>query len=64
MTVKQLVDQLSQLDQDKEVKFFSLIEKGRGCIWIEVEDCDIKTTEDGYYQLCVEGWDEEDGGHD
>jgi hypothetical protein len=64
MTVKELVDQLSKLDQDKKIKFFSYIETGRGGSWIKVNDCDIVETGKGNYKLCIEGDEEEDGGYD
>jgi hypothetical protein len=63
MTVKELVDQLSKLDQDKQITFFSYIETGMSGSWIEVDDCDIVTTEVGDYKLHVEGDEEQDGGY-
>jgi len=64
MLVKELVDQLSKLDQDKKIKFFSYIETGRGGSWIKVNDCDIVKTAKGNYKLSIEGDEEEDGGYD
>ena len=64
MTVKELVDQLSKLDQDKKIKFFSYIETGRGGSWIKVDDCNIVKTGKGNYKLCIEGDEDEDGGYD
>ncbi len=64
MLVKELVDQLSKLDQDKKIKFFSYIETGRGGSWIKVDDCDIVVTGKGNYKLCIEGDEDEDGGYD
>jgi hypothetical protein len=64
MTVKELVDQLSKLDQDKKIKFFSYIETGRGGSWIKVNDCTVVETGKGNYKLCIEGDEEEDGGYD
>ena len=63
MTIKELVDQLSKLDQDKEIRFSSYIEMGMSSSWIEVDDCDIVTTEEGDYKLHVEGDEEQDGGY-
>ena len=64
MTVKELVDQLSKLDQDKKIKFFSYIETGRGGSWIKVNYCNIESTKKGNYKLCIEGDEDEDGGYD
>jgi hypothetical protein len=63
MKVRELVELLKELEQDKDINFFSYIESGRGGIWIEVEDCEIED-EGSNYVLKISGDEEEDGGYD
>jgi hypothetical protein len=66
MLVKELVDQLSKLDQDKKIKFFSYIETGRGGSWIEVENFDVEDHDEleDTYRFSISGDEDEDGGYD
>jgi hypothetical protein len=66
MTVKELVEGLLELDQNKEVVFFSYIETGRGGSWIEVENFDVEDHDelDNTYRISISGDEDEDGGYD
>jgi hypothetical protein len=66
MTVKELVEGLLKLDQNKEVVFFSYIEQGRGGSWIEVENFDVEDHDEleNTYRISISGDEDEDGGYD
>jgi hypothetical protein len=66
MTVKELVEGLLELDQNKEVVFFSYIEQGRGGSWIEVENFDVEDHDqlENTYRISISGDEDEDGGYD
>jgi len=61
MKVKELINTLEKLNKDKDIKFYSFIESGRGGKWIEVDDCYIDKEENNYI-LNISGDEEEDGG--
>ena len=66
MTVKELVEGLLELDQNKEVVFFSYIETGRGGSWIEVENFDVEDHDEleNTYRISISGDEDENGGYD
>ncbi len=65
MTVKELIEGLSGLNQDREITFYSYIETGRGGSWIEVKDFELEDDgENDNYRLCISGDEDEDGGYD
>jgi hypothetical protein len=66
MKVQDLIAGLLELDQEREIVFFSYIEEGRGGSFIEVENFDIEDHEDleETYRLSISGNASEDGGYD
>ena len=65
MKVSDLIKELEQLDQDRQITFYSYIETGRGGSWIEVKDYELEDDgENDNYRLCISGDEDEDGGYD
>ena len=63
MKVKEFISRLEELDGNKEMRFYSFIEIGRGGSWIEVERCEIEDEEDSCV-LKISGSEDEDGGYE
>ena len=61
ITVRELIEGLQELDQDKKVVFHSYIETGRGVSWIEVENFDVEDHDEleDTYIISISG--DEDG---
>ena len=66
MTVKELMSQLGQLDENLVVVFHSYIETGRGGSWIEVGDVVIDEHDEleNTIRLSISGEEDSDGGYD
>ena len=66
ITVRELIEGLQELDQDKKVVFHSYIETGRGGSWIEVENFDVEDHDEleDTYIISISGEEDEDGGYD